>query len=178
MEKSSIFTSGHCAGTVAGTVRALCGHCAGTVECARQYTICYICSTCLLGGHRNEQQASAAAGKGSAAFAKAAAKDFRLACRVHDGFARAQKASCHFCNRSESHLFATRLSLKLASDIVEIWFPNFGCRRLSFAATAQASLPFPLTVWMEGTFLLTCLANFMVHSCSAFCNEECLQTLR
>ena len=66
----------------------------------------------------------------------------------------------------KSHLCATRLSLKLASDIMEIWFPNFGCRRLSFAATAQASLPFPLTLWMDGTFLLACLANFMVHSCS------------
>ena len=68
----------------------------------------------------------------------------------------------------KSHSFATRLSLKLASDIMEIWFPNFGCRRLSFTATAQASLPFPLILWMDGTFLLTCLANFMVHSCSAF----------
>ena len=149
----------------AGTVRALCGHCAGTVECARQHIICYIGSTCLLGGQSNEQQASAAAGAGSSSFAVAAAEDFRLACRVHDGFARAQKASCHFCNRSESHLFATRLSLKLASDIMEIWFPNFGCRRLSFTATAQASLPFPLTLWMDGTFLLTCLAIFMVRSC-------------
>ena len=68
----------------------------------------------------------------------------------------------------KSHLFATRLSLKLASDIMEIWFPDFGCRRLSFTATAQASLPFPLTLWMDGTFLPTCLANFMVHSCSVF----------
>ena len=66
----------------------------------------------------------------------------------------------------KSHLFATRLSLKLASDIMEIRFPNFGCRRLSFAATAQASLPFPFTLWMDGTFLLTCLANLMVHACS------------
>ena len=68
----------------------------------------------------------------------------------------------------KSHLFATRLSLKLASDIMEIWFPNFGCRRLSFTATAQASLPFPLTLWMDGTFQLTCLANFMVYPCSVF----------
>ena len=30
--KTSIATSGNCAGTVAGTVRALCGNCAGTVE--------------------------------------------------------------------------------------------------------------------------------------------------
>ena len=52
----------------------------------------------------------------------------------------------------KSHLFATRLSLKLASDIMEIWFPNFGCRRLSFTATAQASLPFPLTLCMEELF--------------------------
>ena len=149
-------------------MRALCGHCAGTVECAQQYTICYICSTCLLGGRSNEQQASGGAGTGFSAFAEAAAEDCRLACRVHDGFARAKKASCHFCNRSESHLFATRLSLKLASDIMEIWFPNFGCRRLSFTATPQASLPFPLTLWMDGTFQLPRPAKFMVHSCSDF----------
>ena len=30
--KTVVFASGHCAGTVAGTVRALCGHCAGTVQ--------------------------------------------------------------------------------------------------------------------------------------------------
>ena len=68
----------------------------------------------------------------------------------------------------KSHLFATRFSLKLASDIMEIWFPNSGCRCLSFTAAAQASLPFPLTLWMDGIFLLTCLANFMVHPCSVF----------
>ena len=83
----------------------------------------------------------------------------------------------------KSHLFATRLSLKLASDIVEIWFLNFGCRRLSFTATAQASLPFPLTLRMDGTFLLTCLANFMVHSLMLFflqrrMSDATLQTLR
>ena len=136
-------------------LRALCGHCAGTVGCVRQCIVCFICSTCLLGGQRNEQQAFAAAGTGSAAFAKAAAEDFRLACRVHDGFARALKRrAVTFAVDRKSHLFATRLSLKLASDIMEIWFPNFGCRRLSFTATAQASLPFPLILWMDGTFLL------------------------
>ena len=30
--KTSVATSGNSAGTVAGTVRALCGNCAGTVE--------------------------------------------------------------------------------------------------------------------------------------------------
>ena len=30
--KTVVFACGHCAGTVAGTVRALCGHCAGTVQ--------------------------------------------------------------------------------------------------------------------------------------------------
>ena len=90
-----------------------------------------------------------------------------LAESVMDSRALKRRAVTFAIDR-KSHLFATRLSLKLASDIMEIWFPNFGCRRLSFAATAQASLPFPFTLWMDGTFLLTCLANFMVHSCSVF----------
>ena len=97
MHKHPIFISGHCAGTVAGTVRALCGHCAGTVECARRPIICYICSTCLLGGRSYEQQIFAAVSTDSAAFVRSRAKDFSFASRVHDGLAVCvAKLSCHF----------------------------------------------------------------------------------
>ena len=152
LEIVSVFTSGHCAGTVAGTVRALCGHCAGIV---RQCIICSICSTCLLGGQSNEQQASAAAGTGSAAFAIAAAEDFRLACRVHGGFARAEKLSCHFSGRLEIP-FVCHGPLTQACK----WSPS-----LHSYSTDLAFLSIGL--WMDGAFLLTCLANFLAHSCSA-----------
>ena len=97
MEKHTVFISGHCAGTVAGTVRALCGHCAGTVECARQCIICYISCMCLLGGRSYEQQIFAAVSTDSAAFVKSHAKDFSFANQVHDGLAVCvAKLSCRF----------------------------------------------------------------------------------
>ena len=155
---ATIFTSGHCAGTVAGTVRALRGVCANVLFASFAPHVC-------LEGKEMSNKLLQLLGRVLPHLQKPPPRILDWLAESMVDLRALKRRAVTFAIDRKSHLFATRLSLKLASDIMEIWFPNFGCRRLSFTATAQASLPFPLALWMDGAFLLTCLANFMVHSC-------------